>query len=136
MATVTDDLYTYLAAQFPTETFQIGFLQPDPDRAIALVERPTGAGEAETFVGPGRGPKINMEQPTIQILVRTPPDDYRASRQLADDLYQALHNLTTLVLSGTRYALIEATQPPYNVGIDEQGRWLIAFGITCWKRPN
>jgi len=136
MATVTDDLHTYLSAQFPAETIRTGFLPTDPDQVIGIIERPGGEPPAETFVGRGRGPTLHMELPNIQIIVRTPKDQYKASRDLADLVFHAVHNLVGITISGTRYAVIEATQSPYNIGIDEQGRWLIGFGLRCWKRPN
>lgn len=136
MATTLNDLHTYLTAQFPAETIRAGFLPTSPDRVVGMIERTGDEPPAETFVGTGKGPKLNMEKPNIQILIRTTQDAYEAARDLADSIYQGLHNLVGVTLSGTRYALIEALHPPFNVGIDEQGRWLIGFNIACWKRPN
>ena len=124
MANVLDDLHTLLTGLFPAETIKKGFLPTDPDRVTALVERFGEEPPAETFVGKGKGPKLNMELPNIQLLIRTVEDSYEDSRNLAESFYRA------------RYAAIEVNHPPFNIGIDEQGRWLMGFTIRCWKRPN
>lgn len=136
MATILDDLYTFLSTEFPAEVIKAGYLPTAPDRVVGMIERVGDEPPAETFVGKGRGPKINMERPNIQILCRDKADLYDEPRKLSQDLYDLLHNQVGIELSGTRYALIEAMQPPYNVGTDEQARWLIGFNIVCWKSPN
>lgn len=139
MATVVRDIVDFLTTNFPTETIRGGFLSDGadaPNRMVAVNEPLGEEPPAETFVGKGRGPKLNMELPNLQILCRDAPDSYENARQLADDVYQFLHNQVGITIGGTRYAVIEALQAPFNLGIDEQGRWIIGFNVRCWKRPN
>jgi len=136
MATILDDLHAFLTIELPAEEIRAGYLPTTPDRVVGMIERVGDEPPAETFVGKGRGPKLNMEKANIQILCRDEPDLYDGARKLAQAAYDILHNQVGVVLSGTRYALIEALHPPYNVGTDEQARWLIGFNIMCWKGPS
>jgi hypothetical protein len=139
MATVVTEIVDFLTTNFPGETIRGGFM-PDgegiDDRIVAVVEIAGEEPPAETFVGAGRGPKLNMELPNLGIRCRTPKDCYEDSRQLAEDIYVFLHNQVAVILGGTRYAVIEAIQAPYNIGTDEQGRWICGFDFRCWKKKS
>lgn len=139
MATAVREIVDYLATNFPAETVRGGFM-PDgegiDDRIVAVLE-PTGdEPPAETFVGRGRGPKLNMELPRLSIRCRTPKDCYEDSRELAESLFQFLHNQVGVTLSGTFYNVIEAVSSPFTIGTDEQGRWISGFEIRCWKKES
>lgn len=137
MATPVREMVDFISANFPAETIRGGYL-PDgegiPDRVVAVTELPGDEPPAETFVGRGRGPKLNMESPNFGIRCREGEDCYEDSAELARDIYLFLHNQVGVTLSGTFYTLIEALGPPFNVGIDEQARWVIGFDIRCWKK--
>ena len=139
--TVVRDIVDFLTTNFPAETVRGGYMPTGnedtaPNRVIAVVEATGEEPPAETFVGRGRGPKLNMELPNLQIMCRDEVDCYEEARELADDVYQFLHNQVGITIGGTRYAVIETLQPPFNLGIDVQGRWIIGFNIRCWKVPN
>ena len=137
--TVVREVVDFLSTNFPAETIRGGFM-PDgegvDDRIVAVIEPAGEEPPAETFVGSGRGPKLSMELPNLSIRCRTPKDCYEDARDLAESIYQFLHNQVGITLSGTRYSLIEAIQPPFNIGTDEQGRWTIGFDIRCWKKSS
>lgn len=137
--TVVREVVDFLAVNFPAETIRGGFM-PDgegvDDRIVAVLEPAGEEPPAETFVGAGRGPKLNMELPVLSIRCRTPKDCYEDSRELADTMFQFLHNQVDVTLSGTRYAVIEATSSPFTIGTDEQGRWISGFEVRCWKKAS
>ena len=139
MATPIREVVDFLSTNFPAETIRGGFM-PDgegvDDRIVAVVDIPGDEPPAETFVGAGRGPKLNMEAPNFGIRCRTPKDCYEDARELAEDIYVFLHNQVAVTLSGTRYSLIQALQPPFNLGLDEQARWTVGFDIRCWKKKT
>lgn len=139
MAIPVREIVDFIKTNFPAETIRGGYL-PDgegiPDRVVAVVEIAGDESPAETFVGSGRGPKLNMELPSFGIRCREGEDCYEDARELAEDIYQFLHNQVGVTLSGTRYSVIEAVGPPFNVGIDEQARWIIGFDIRCWKKKS
>lgn len=139
MATVVREIVDFLTTNFPGETIRGGFM-PDgegiPDRIVAVVEVPGDEPPAETFVGRGRGPKLNMESPNLQIRCRTPKDKYEDSRDLSESIFQFLHNQVGITLGGTKYNVIEALTSPFNLDTDEEGRWITGFDIRCWKKKS
>lgn len=132
MATVLNDLVTFLAAALPAEVVRRGYIPTSPDRVIAFVEL---IGDEPLATMPGRC-GYRMESPNIQVRARAVKDDYEAARDLAQDAFNALHDQVRLTISGTKYSLIEALQSPYNLGIDEESRWTCGFTLRCWKEPN
>ncbi len=139
MATPIREIVDFISAEFPAETVRGGFM-PDgegvDDRIVAVIGIAGDEPPAETFVGSGRGPKLNMEAPNFSIRCRTPEDCYEDAEELAQDIYLFLHNLVGVTLGGTRYSLIESIQPPFNLGTDEQARWIVGFDIRCWKKKT
>ena len=138
-STVVREMVDYLKTNFPAETIKGGFLSDGegvPDRLIAVTELTGDEPPAETFVGFGKGPKLNMELPNLSIRCREAKDCYEDSRELAETLYQFLHNQVGITLGGARYSVIEATSPPFPVGTDEQARWIIGIDIRCWKKKS
>ena len=136
MATPVREMVDFIASNFGGETVRGGFQPTDPDRVITVTEVAGDEPPAETFVGAGRGPKLNIESPNFQILCRTAPDCYEDAAELAYDVYVLLHNQVRVTLGSTSYALIEALQPPFNLGIDEDGRYSCGFNIRCWKEQT
>jgi hypothetical protein len=129
----------FLKTNFPGEDIRGGFM-PDgesvPDRIVAVAELPGDPPPAETFVGFGKGPKLNMEVPALSIRCREAKDCYEDSRELAEDMYQFLNNQVGVILGGVRYSLIEAIAPPFLVGSDSSARWIIGVDIKCWKKKS
>ncbi len=136
MANVLDDLATHIAANtsfvINTDLFK-GSLPDTPDTCIILAEI-IGDEPVETM-GRSLG-SINIERPTIQILSRGAKNDYLTARTNAETVYRKVHNIVETDLSGTRYHLVEALQPPYNIDRDDNGRWLIGFNCNVWKAAN
>ena len=136
MAIVLDDVATYLQTQgigtIGTNLFK-GSLPDSPDALVALIEV---GGDAPIDVLSMAAGTIKVERPVIRVVARAGQDDYQAARTKAASAYQQLHGLTGQTLSGTRYLTIEARHPPFNLGRDENGRWLSGFDALCWKDPN
>ncbi len=129
----------FLTTNFPAEDIRGGFLSDGegvPDRTVAVMELTGDPPPAETFVGFGKGPKLNMESPNLSIRCREGADCYEDSRELAEDVYQFLHNQVGVTLGGARYSLIEALSPPFPVGTDSSSRWIIGIDIRCWKKKS
>jgi len=117
-----DEIGAYLQAQgvgtAGTDLFLSGL--PDaPDTALAILE--TGGFEPD-LAAP-------MDNPTFQIMSRA--GDYFVARTRAKAAYDALHGLAETVLSGRRYLLIRAMQSPTYIGVDQNGRHLIATNYAA-----
>lgn len=136
MAVVLDDLGVYLAAQgegtVGTNIF-LGSMPDSPDDLVALIEV-GGDPPVDTF-GAVAG-NINVEKPQIQVQCRAAQDDYSSARVKAESVYKNLHGLAGATLNGTKYLSIDAVESPFNIGRDQNGRWLSGFNIILWKLPN
>lgn len=136
MATVLDDLGTFLqtagVGTLATDLF-LGIMPGEPDTCVALIESP---GDDPVSVMTRTASKPPVERPSISILCRGAKDDHNAPRVEAESIYAVIHNVVDNTLSGTRYLSIEARQPPFSIGRDENGRSLIGFNVDIWKEPN
>jgi hypothetical protein len=136
MANVLDDLATHIAANtsFVVDTSLFKGSFPDtPDTCITLVEI-IGDEPIETM-SPSLG-GFRIERPTIQVVSRAGSNDYKTARDNAETVYKKVHNIVETDLSGTRYHLVEALQPPYNIDRDKNGRWWVGFNCNVMKAPN
>jgi hypothetical protein len=117
----------------PTAIYK-GHLPPDPDEVIGLIEL-EGDTPIDTL-GMTKG-DIKVERPQLRIMVRSPRNDYERGRIIAENAYKQLHGVTDQTVGGgARYLTIEALTPPFNLGADDNGRWLIGFSIFIWKELN
>lgn len=116
MANILDELATYLAAN-GVGTVEVDIfegLMPDspeaPDALVALFEYPGGPVTAVNTV----------EQRAIQ--ARTRAKTYDDAKNKCELIYGLLHSMHETELSGTRFLLILAKQPPFSLGRDDRER--------------
>jgi hypothetical protein len=95
-------------------------LMPDnkgEDEAIALID--TGG-----FAPDGELP---LRDPTVQVLTRAGPSDYPKAKQLAEQVFNLLHNKGRFQLGAAYVYECTAIQEPTPIGQDDKARW----EITC-----
>lgn len=105
-----------------------GALPPTPDACVAVKEYP--GGPPIYFFGEA---KPGIEQPRIQILARGAARDYSGPRLLIEQIYQSLAARGAFVQGTARYLDLEPLQPPYELGRDENERWVFGFNLRIWK---
>lgn len=126
MANILDELATYLAANGvgTVETDIFEGLMPDspeaPDAVVALFEYPGGPVTAVNTV----------EQRSIQ--ARTRALTYDAAKDKAELVFGLLHSMHEETLSGARFLLILAKQPPFSLGRDARQRHEFAVNFRVW----
>jgi hypothetical protein len=135
MATVMDDIATYLAAN--TTVFALGTnlfkgrFGPDmPSTCVCLQEILGFEPPAETY-----GSKVNVERPQIQIISRAGTNAYNTARSNAETAYKVLREATTSI-GGVKYYLLDIRSTPHYLGEDDNSRHMIAFTIDVWKSPS
>ena len=134
MSTVLDDIVSHITANTSGLTIRAGFIPDTPDTVITVMEPDPGLASLDTL-GASVG-VIKIERPILQIRSRAGQDDYETARVNAETVYKVLHNLVNTTIDSTRYLIIEALQPPFNLGRDQNGRWASGFNIQIHKEPN
>lgn len=103
-----------------TDLFE-GFLPDDPDLVTVLFETP------------GAPPSLIDGRETRSVQVQTRAAGYGDARARAEAVYALLHGLHDVTLSGARYLLIRAKQPPFSLGRDDRQRTEMAFNIAATR---
>lgn len=111
--------------------------------ASTKAQIPTGAGPYLSIVETGglvservhdEPANQGYDRPTAQIVARA--ERYDVARTLARNAYQTLRNVRNREILGTWYLWIREMQPPFDLGLDENGRARVAFNVMCMKRPS
>ena len=107
-------------------------LEPTPDEQIAIIE--TGGIASENTMSSTVGAPV-VERPRFQVICRAAKDNYQTARTNAETAWKALHNFTGphAGSTGTTYYWMEALQPPFSLGNDENDRPLVAFNCQAHK---
>lgn len=136
MATTLEDLGTFLqtagTGTLATDLF-LGLMPDTPDFCTVLLENP---GDDSIVVMNRTAGKPTVERPSVMVLCRGAKDDYNTPRTEAESIYAVINDVVDTTLSSTRYLAIEARQPPYGVGRDDNGRELVGFNLDIWKEAN
>lgn len=117
----------------PASTVFADFLPDSPVQAVAVLER-AGAETRLTMTGMGQ-PQSLLDQPVVQIRVRSGPDDYATGNTLMQQVWGALQGLSETYLpdqaSGMLFHLITATGYPAYLGVDVQERheWSVSLRV-------
>lgn len=127
IADIAGMLQTAAVATFGTNLFAGGF-DESPDTQLALSETP---GMLSDHVL-GQNPPAALH-PRIQITSRAV--DYVDAEALAQAAFDAIGNLTGVVVGGVTYIRVEALQPPSQIGRDENGRWIFGFNLQVTRSP-
>jgi len=95
------------------------------------------------FQRPGRPGIVTMEalgvayeQPDLGVLVRGGSQQYATVMQRAQDIHDALAEVSNRLLSGTWYVGIEPVAPPEDQGVDYHNRPLVLARYTVTKEPS
>lgn len=98
-----------------------------PALAVCLFQRPGRPGiRTHDIAG------VAYEQPDLSIMVRGGPTQYATAMTRAQDITDALAEVTNTTLSGVRYLSIDVVTPPEDAGVDSHARPLILarFAVT------
>lgn len=135
MATVIDELATYIAANVAGHTLAVNFfkgLLPDtPDLATALYEYGGSFGNLGFGV-----PGLKYESPAVQLVTRGAPGDYTTPRARIEALYKQLPRVQGQVLSGAYYLTIRPMQSPFPLEIDAANRKKFVVNFTIEKEMS
>ena len=129
IASILDDASTGFTLN--TNLFR-GRFEPLPNEQIAIIET-GGLPPLNTMTNTVGSPDV--ERPRFQVIARAAKDNYSTARTNAETAWRALHNFAGTA-SGTRYLWIEALQPPFSLGMDENDRPLIAFNCQAHKEVS
>jgi hypothetical protein len=103
-----------------------GFLPPAPDKVIALFEL-SGFPSLHTHRS-GAGQPV-LEQPQLQVMIRTDRDGYSTGRQKCQAVRQLLDGLRNkAVTGGGRYQWVSSLGTPFLLQRDENNR--VVFSAT------
>ncbi len=107
----------------------VGILPDQPDQCVAVFER---GGQAPLMVLTGSGgPESKLDQPAVQIRVRTAPGDYVAGNTLMQQIYGVFQGFveSALNVGGLYFHLIAALSSPIYLGLDVKQRheWTQTF---------
>jgi hypothetical protein len=129
------DLADYLTSQGSTgwvqaSTLFAGAMPPKPDMALCLYE--TGGLPSIKAFNPLPG-HAKVEQPRVQLVGRSLPEDYAAIRSWVQTAYLLLDGMPTRTINGVSYFWGEAINSPHAMGRDEQNRVLVGFSVDIKK---
>lgn len=131
VANFAADLAAALAPLAPPDGFQLAPLaEPDADLevaglAVALVN--TAGQPPIDYLGAGSEP---LQQPELQVRVRSAPEDYAQGDAKAREMLGAIHNLP---LPGYVSVRCESSAPSY-FGPDHLGRHRFSFNVQAQRR--
>ncbi len=107
----------------------VGILPDAPDQCVAVFERP-GQAPLMTMTGQSQAESL-LDQPAVQIRVRTAPGDYVAGNTLMQKVYKVFQGFVEAPLNvgGLYFHLIAALGSPAYLGLDVKQRheWSIMF---------
>ena len=100
----------------------VGILPDSPDQCVAIFERP-GQAPILTMTGQSQAESL-LDQPAVQIRVRTAPADYVAGNTLMQGVYKVFQGFveSALNVGGLYFHLITALGSPLYLGQDVRQR--------------
>jgi hypothetical protein len=100
---------------------------PDtPDLCVTVYEY-EGFSPIETF-----GTKaIEIDRPSIQVVVRAGRDDYPTARDLADTLRTLVSGMTNVSVGGQTVMRVSSSGGLYPLGADQLDRPRVVFNLDC-----
>lgn len=127
---ILDELVSHIDANTSltegTNLFK-GHLPDEPDTCVALFETP-GSRTPASLVD-------TVEERSVQVRARALK--YSDARTRCEEVYRLLHGIGETVISGARFLLIEARQPPFSLGRDGRQRNEFAVNLRCvYRNPD
>ncbi len=124
---LADDLADLLTSGGLSSTVHVGELLPRPNAAVVVVQT-LGEPTLRSFDG------AVAERVRVQLLARSV--GYPAAESLMSSAHGKLDGAKDRVLNGRRYYWIEAVQPPFYLGQDEEERSLFAANYTVVRSAS
>ena len=138
---ILDDIATYIAAQstafsvFSGTTGNLGkalMLDKVHLGTMTSLYETAGFPNLYAFSTTNKAARV-AELPRIQALSRS--TSYQTARNNIDVIYQLLDGFSGPLptSTGTEYLSIEAVQPPFSAGRDENDRWILSVNFDTWR---
>jgi len=119
-----DDIADMLTSDGLSSTIHVGDLKAEPSTAIVVV--PTaGLPNLRTFSA------SVLESRRVQIRARS--TDYQVAQALMSSAEGFLDGAKNRTLNGTLYLWIEAVQPQFYVGLDDNERHIFSANFSCLR---
>lgn len=103
------------------------------DPAVGLIE---SVGEADAGTFGGSLTASAFQRPRMLVVVRGAREAAVTARTLAKSVYDKLHRLGPVTLSGVTYYDVRADQQPYGPDYDKNERPVYRFTISATKDPS
>lgn len=116
-----------------TGNLQLSIMDDTMPNTVVVLYETGGSGTAYTF-STGAGVARAYEQPTIQVLSRS--TSYQTARNNAGNIYDLLDGLSNTTMTGVTYLSIEAAQPPFSIGRDENNRHRVSVNFNIRKQTT
>ena len=130
MATALEAIGTYIDSNNATLTIGTNLFlakMPDtPDLCVAVYEY-EGFAPLETFGATA----IQIDRPSLQVVVRAGRDDYPTARDLADTLRTLVAGMTNVSVSGQTVMRVSSSGSLYPLGADQLDRPRVVFNLDC-----
>lgn|SRR5574341_540154 len=124
---LADDMADLLVTGGLAATVQVGDLQARPDAAVVIVPTP-GLPTMRSFGG--------AVVESLRVQTRSRGTTYPSAEALASAAHGFLDGTKERVINGRRYYWIEAIQPPFYLGLDEEARTLFAENFTVYRAAS
>jgi len=110
---------------FGTDVF-IAHSPPSPNECVTIYD--TG----------GYNPDLatDIENPTVEFLVRGKVGGYKDAWSKADTIKSLLHGVHGSIVNGTRYILIRAVSDILFLGLDEKNRPELSINFSMMRTPS
>ena len=122
-----EDIADLLTTGNLRSTVQVGELLPAPISAVVVVPA-AGQPTLRTFGG------AVLEMRRVQIRARA--TDYLTVERLMTSAHGILDGAQNKVLGFRNYQFIEAVQPPFYLGLDQNRNFVMACNYTCYRSAS
>jgi len=124
---LADDIGDLLTTGGLSSTVHVGELQPRPNSAV-VVTPTAGTPTLRSFNG------AILE--FLRVQVRARATDFPAAESLMSSAHGKLDGVKDRTLNGRLYHWIEAVQPPFYIGLDDESRPLFSANYTCYRSAS
>lgn len=130
---LTVELAAKLAAAGLTTGYAVfrNKMPSSPDKVISINE--TGGTAPEMFQGMAG---IGVDQPTVQIRVRSTAEDNDGPAATINAIYRAIASWGAFTQNGVRYVNVQPLQPPFPLRRGENERVEFAVNFFVQKEPS
>lgn len=130
-----DEIAAYIIANVPGHalgtTLFMGTMPDTPNVCTAIFEY-GGPQPNDGFGNVG----LRDETPGLQVNTRGNGYDYAASKARMDAIYKALPKIQGMILSGTKYRMVQPVQTPFPQPRDSTNRVIFTCNFYCEKEMS